>query len=441
MKENKDQTKLKLTPDGDEIIKIISSYIYDIIIPKFQDYIETCKGERYFKVGEKIDINKPLKEIIKENISSFQTAENEEFIDNQILIDYITYEKYKGKEINMHNYEKFCSNKDSNAKNIMQKLIEFYKTKNCKIYIDNTIDKTTYYQLQRYYFNENAMKKKIRIHLDIDNKFLNDEKKVKYIVEKIVTKISDLTKIPQNELYVTNVRKNCLIFDIYHRIRKFVGRILRYFVGDINNNFIEKNQDELKIFFNQIYQEIGNEINEIRDEDQIQLNRLIKIEGVINNYIKNIELEFDSRFNKPIGKFGYRYRFILPDWYEKKKLKNGKNYYYPNKKWEGYGLRILFKKAYDYIFFPEQIFDSKGNWCICYTDLAFSKLSYKIDYLRKDTFSIPSNDTFQRFSLLYQCKINKYAIFEENENVITSYDEHFLMPYRLLIENIDANLE
>lgn len=171
---------------------------------------------------------------------------------------------------------------------------------------------------------------------------------------------------------------------------------------------------------------------------KILLNRHIIIGTVIGHYIlsRDFNLTFDFRFNKPIGKFGYR-SFLTFNWNEERKLKNGRYYYYPNKRWKGYGLRIPYKEVYYQTYFPEQIFDSNGDWCICYTDLTFSQLSYNIDFLRKDTFSIPRRQRFPRFSLLFQCKIKRNAIFREEGNVITFYDYNYITPYRLLIENID----
>ena len=432
MKESKKEFKQKLIPDSkkakDNTPKSNTKKNF-YKIPKGQDYNESLEKKRNFKVEEKIDISKPLKEIIKNNVSNFEKLENEEFIDNQILIDYITSEKYKGTEINIDDIDKI---KSIENKYCAKRLIEFYNNQKCKVYIDNLIDADTYYYLQEYYFNENAMKKKIRIHLDIDKNLLKDEKKVKNIVEKIIAKISDVTKIPKEELYVTNVRKNCLICDIYHVIRKFIGNIVKCFVGGFDQNFIEQNENDLINFLRAIYNEIRGE-----NMNQIQLNRHIIIGNVINNYIINPNLTFDSRFNKSIGKFGYR-SFLFFDWNEKINVKNGKYYYYPNKKWEGYGLRIVFRQVGETTFFPQHIFDPDGDWCICYTDLTFSQLSYNIDYLRKDTFTIPRGNRFPRFSLLWQCKIKKSAIFLEDGGVINFYDHRYVVPYRLLIENIDA---
>lgn len=227
---------------------------------KDQDIIKSIKKERNFKVEEKIDTSKPIKEILENNVPNFGNPEKKQFIDNQILIDYIIHEKYKYKkiEINIDNFDEIKPFKEfEEANTIMKKLIAFYNSRNCKVYLDDLIDPKTYYRLQKYYFNENAMKKKIRIHLDIDKALLKDEKKVKYIVEKIITKISDLTKIPKKDLYVTNVRKNCLIFDIYHVVRQFFGNVIHYFVGNFAQNFIEENENDLRNFFSSIYNEIG----------------------------------------------------------------------------------------------------------------------------------------------------------------------------------------
>ena len=120
-----------------------------------EEYIETPK--RDYKIREKIDVKKPLKEILKNDISNFYNPKKAEFINNQILIDYITAKKYEGKEINLDHIESKNFFKNNPG---IKELFIYYKKIGCKIYSDTSIDAKLYYQLQSYYFNENALKKR-----------------------------------------------------------------------------------------------------------------------------------------------------------------------------------------------------------------------------------------------------------------------------------------
>lgn len=382
---------------------------------------------RNYKIEEKIDIKKPLKEILEKNVSNFKNPKNEEFINNQILIDYITAEKYKGKEINLDEVDEFGNFKNGSG---IKELLMYYKKLGVRIYLDNKIDAESYYCLQNYYFNENSLKKKIRIYLNIDTKFLKDQKKVKQIIDKIIKKISEITQIPNEELYVTNVRKNCLICDIYHLI--FVNNVRKVLVDDINEDYINQNRINLVNYINVILAELGVEYMSFE-----QLNGQIIIGYIINNYIIPPKLILDPRYNKPIGHFGLR-SILLYYWYRDPKIKNGKIYYYPDKRWEGFGLRIVYKQVSDEIFYPEDIFGSKTDWCICYANLSFTQLSYKIENIKRETFNILNNNRYLRYSLLFQCKIKRSAIVsDDNDNIILD-DNSYIVPYRLLKEHIDS---
>lgn len=404
-------------------------------ILKVEDNKLTPKGpkkEENYKIGEKIDVSKPLKEIFDEVIPNFKKPNKEEFIENQILIDYITKEKYKGNEINIGNFNKIKSFKEAKAKGIKE-LLKFYEENKCNVYTDDTIPLEIYYQLQNYYFNENAMKKKIRIYLDIDNSLLKDDQKVRYIIDKIINMISKITNIPKEELHVTNVRKNCLFCEIFRFIKRTVNNLRRYFIGDINQSALEEehNRNALSEFFRSIYSELAIE--------NADTQRVLEIHNVIENYIINPYVTLDSRYNKRIDEFGLR-SFLFISWHNELEIKNGKPYYYPTQEWEGFGLRIPYKQINSEVYYPEKIFNKNGDWCICYSDLSFSQLSYKIANIKKSVYYIHQNNKYLRYSLLFQCKIKKDKIIEENDDNITLSDNKYIIPYRLLKENIDLKL-
>ena len=403
-------------------------------ILKVKDNKQAPKGpkkERNYKIEGKIDVSKPLKEIIDKVIPNFKNPNKEEvFINNQILIDYITKEKYKGHEINLGNFENIKSFKDAKG---IKELLKFYEENKCNVYTDKTIPLEIYYQLQNYYFNGNAMKKKIRIYLDIDNSLLKDDEKVRKIIDKIVNMISKITNIPKEELYVTNVRKNCLFCEIYRFVRKIVRNVVQFFIGDINQSALEEehNRNALAEFFRSIYSELA-----VENADP---QRVLEIHNVIENYIINPDETLDSRFDKSIDEFGRR-SFLFISWHKELEIKNGKPYYYPTQEWEGFGLRVPYKHINGEAYYPEKIFKEDGEWCICYSDLSFSQLSYKIANIRRNVYDIYQNNKYLRYSLLFQCRIKKDKIAEENDDNITLSDNGYIVPYRLLKENIDLKL-
>lgn len=234
------------TPKGDKILE-------DII------ETDTPDGET-FKIYEKIDEKKDLKQNIEIDLKNFNKPKNKvEFTENQIKLDYIISEKYKGKEINdkfdkMKEYEKYPAMKD---------LLGFYKKKKCKVYIDNSIDQELSHQLQKYYSSEDILKNKIRICLNIDKEKLKDLEVVKNIIDKIVKKISTITKIPETNLKVTNIRKNCLLFDIYYVFR----RGIKFIIGLFNN--IPQNLNELRQFLRNIEIEMGDNLEPEDNEEKL----------------------------------------------------------------------------------------------------------------------------------------------------------------------------
>jgi hypothetical protein len=61
----------------------------DVVLKK----LDSPKGERDYTIRQKIDVLKPLKEILESNILNFKNPNEAQFINNQILIDYIIAKK------------------------------------------------------------------------------------------------------------------------------------------------------------------------------------------------------------------------------------------------------------------------------------------------------------------------------------------------------------
>jgi hypothetical protein len=278
-----------------------------------------------YKAAEKIDTKKDLKKIIEENIKNFKNPSNDvEFIENQLLLDYITCEKFKKTEANLKDTRRFKNP-------VIKDLLKYYEKKKCKVYIDNTIDVNLYSQFQKYYFNENAFKKKIRIHLNIDKNKLNDQNKIKNIVDKIINKISAITKIPKKDLYVANIRKNCFICEIVHIVRQvidgfnnLIDLIHKFSAGEIRENLINAHRNDLREFLQQIEREHGNN-DDISDEDKFE------IRYIMDNLLIRPDYYFNGKYDKIRGDFGLRHFLFIP-YHKESIIKNGKTYYYPNQR-------------------------------------------------------------------------------------------------------------
>lgn len=268
--------------------KIINKANYEYGEPKE----DTLNGWR-FKVYDKIDGGKKLKDIVKEEIENFEAPKKGlEFIDNLIKLDYITSVKYKSKEINFDNLSGLIGLNDYPS---MKYLVMFYKKKNCKVYIDNTIDQNFYNQLQKYYFNNNIFKNKIRIQLHIDKNKLKDEKIVKNIIKRIIETISKIMDIPVDKLYAINVRRNCLLCDIIY----IINRSRNFFVSLIDRNRFNQNLNILRQFLRGIEREMGN--NDIFQENTYQ--DIIEIRTILDNIIISPYLHFNNKYNKKRGNF------------------------------------------------------------------------------------------------------------------------------------------
>ena len=122
------------------------------------------------------------------------------------------------------------------------------------------------------------------------------------------------------------------------------------------------------------------------------------------------------------------------------KIKNASTYYYPNNKFEGYGLKVHCREIGNRHYCSEDIFGPESNWVIAYTNLNKNIISYKIENIQRETFYDNQN---RRYSLLFQCKINRNKIRDVQNFNITLVDENedilndYVIPYRLLKEYID----
>lgn len=118
-------------------------------------------------------------------------------------------------------------------------------------------------------------------------------------------------------------------------------------------------------------------------------------------------------------------------WHEQYVIKNGRKYYYPGVQWDGFGLNfdLGLPRADD-----SDIFDPNSDWCIAFSDLTQREIRYNVQDIRKETLYDNNN---RRYSLLFQCKIKQDQIlFDDNNNNIVLLDEGYIVPYRLLRENI-----
>lgn len=394
--------------------------------PKEESY--TPEGEEIpkFKIYEKIDIAKSLESIIEKNIPNFTTPSNEiEFIENQILLDYIISEKYK------NNKSIFDYNIDYNKNPGFEALSIFFKSKNAKVYYDNSISEDFFKHLKKYYRSENNFKKKIRIRLNLNEKVLQDKMKIQSIISKINSKVSKIIDVKYEDLHVTNVRKNCLLFDIY--VLQPIRNASNYIYGRINEEKFNNHKEEFKQFLREIVKENNqNIINFINENDENEWNDIVvDIKEKLSSYVtnENIPEKFDSKYDKLKGTFG-RYIFFLPIPKREKTVKNGCIYYYPNKNCEGYGLRVPTQIN------GEKIFDN-SEWCIVYSDILKTKYynninQFKGGYIEK----LNDDNSVTKFRLFWQCKLKISTISSISRDGCFIADDNYIVPYRLIKENL-----
>ena len=383
--------------------------------PKQESYTPK-EGKRAFIIYEKIDTTKSLQSIIKDNIPNVsEPSSDKEFIENQILLDYIISQKYK------NNKTIFDYNIDSNENPGFETLSMFFKSKDAKVYYDNSISKDLYKYLRKYYKAENNFEKKIRIRLNLEEDVLKDEKKIESIVNQIINKVSKITGIKNEELHVTNVRKNCLLLDIVRLVSRAVNNVVSYFVGKIKEKEFNNSKGEFRDFLRDICNEQnGNNFTFRNGRGEIE-DVIVDVRSVLSNYVtdENLNEKFDRSHDKSKGSFGRP--FYL--WFTKS------TNYYPNKNCEGYGLKI--NKIIDGI----DIFQS-DRWCTIYTNVMRNKAYDSIEKFSGEYIEKRNNDgTIKKFRVFFQCKAKISTITVSLDHTII-FDEQYLVPYRLIKENL-----
>ena len=382
-------------------------------------YEKPKKETSKFKIYEKIDPTKSLESIINDNIPNFKApipnfkapSDGKEFIENLITLDYIISEKYK-------NSKSIFDDKANIKRNPgFVDLSLFFKTRNIKVYYDNSISPDFYKHLRKYYKSENNSKKKIRIRLNLNEKVLQDETKVESIVEKIINKVSQ----------IINVKKEDFL-DIFILAGFFPLNIA------INEIRLINHQAE----FEQCLQEIvnqnnGNNIRFVdRNGEDEREDVVVDIREALSHYVTNQGFtpeRFDYRYDKLRGSFGR----VLFFWNWEFTIKNGNTYYYPNKNCEGYGLKVPEERL---IINDENIFES-GNWRVVYTNILKNKYYYRINRFPGEYIEKRNNDnSIKKFRLFFQCKARVPSIVERPDGSLRT-DDDYLVPYRLIKENLD----
>ena len=186
------------------------------------------------------------------------------------------------------------------------------------------------------------------------------------------------------------------------------------------------NRNELIEFLKQIGNEKENQYISYEDEDKIVIRQ------IINNLILNPDAYFDGRYDKRKGDFGLHHFLFIP-YYMNSIQKNSKTYYYPNERCEGYGLKVHCQEIDNHHFCCKDIFDPNGQWCIAYSNLSRSRISYRIPNVQPDQFLYNN----RRYSLLFQCKVKISEILSEKDDNIILNNENYVIPYRLIKEDID----
>ena len=399
-----------------EIRNIISNYFISPIILKPILYPNTNNFPKTnFTIINKIDKNKNLKELIYEYITpeSFKNPKNEAtFIENRILLDQIIYEKYKDKQIN------FDDNIYRNNSE-MEALLLYFENKKYNVYVDNSIDQDLYKEINKYYFNDISVGKKIRLSLGINGSIIKDKDKLRdKIINPIISAIGKLTKIPKENVFVTNVRNNCLVCDIY-----FYGFPI---IKEIIHNLFRKNQKQIVTEIHQCLNEIDDVLENDPDLLYSKMENKAEIHDEIHNYVIREGFYFDRNFDKPIGSFGL-HSFWIFEWHVPYKMENDRQYFYPGQQWDGFGLII---RDFD----RREIFDPNGGWCTAFLDLTKKQKRYNIRDVIKETLYDRNN---RRYSLILQCRIKRDQIFsDDNGKNIVMLNDKYVVPYRLLRENI-----
>lgn len=401
-------------------------YIY--LKPSKENCFDT--PETSYKIKEKINIKKSIKEIIKENINNFEKPRNDiEFIENQILLDEIIAEKYKEKEINFDKEIKYLEKtKNGNKIDNMKTLLKFFESQNCKVYYDNSINEHEMAQLQNYFFSESSSKYKIKFHLKINKNKLNEEN-VEKVINLVKHELKSIAGIPIEDLYVTNIREGSLKFEIF-RFSRHHNNFLNDIISDFGSEFIKQHREQLIQLLEDIYENL-NESNIYNNH----MENAVEVRPIIHNYLFNRNLIFNNRHDKFRGDFGLRYYLNIFPYHKKSVERNGFTYYYPNERWEGFGLKVLCREINGHHLNSEDLFYN-GQWINGYCNLTKTQCSLRINNIRQVIVQEMNNSGF---GLVLQCKIMKSPeiIVEPNGNVrLRNPDQdsiaNYIIPYRLL---------
>ena len=210
---------------------------------------------------------------------------------------------------------------------------------------------------------------------------------------------------------MVNVRKNCLLFDIFYAPIKKIGEVFKFIVGKISG--------DRKEFIQFLRNIVGN------NQVEVELINILD-HFIIPNMNISFYSFFDSWYDKPRGSFGKFLWFFHYD----SVVKNGVRYYYPNRNCEGYGLKV------NRIIDGEDIFDPFGDYCIVFTTLNRDQIHYKINEFGGGIIEKTNNDgTHKLFRLFLQCKIKRQNIGQDGNNLIVQNGA--LIPYRIIKENLN----
>jgi hypothetical protein len=234
---------------------------------------------------------------------------------------------------------------------------------------------------------------------------------------------------------VANIRKNCFICEIVHIVRQvidgfnnLIDLIHKFSAGEIRENLINAHRNDLREFLQQIEREHGNN-DDISDEDKFE------IRYIMDNLLIRPDYYFNGKYDKIRGDFGLRHFLFIP-YHKESIIKNGKTYYYPNQRCEGYGFNVHCQDIDNNHFCCEDIFNPRsGQWCIAYSNLSKSRISYRMPNVQPEILYANNRG----YRLLYQCKIKiSEIISEQNYNITLRNDnKNYVIPYRLLKEYID----
>lgn len=231
---------------------------------------------------------------------------------------------------------------------------------------------------------------------------------------------------------MTNIREGNLKFEIF-RFNRYHNNILNNIIIDFGKEFITRHNIEFRILL--------REISDYLNEPNIYTNHIENIAEVmpiIGNYVINQQLTFNNKYDKYRGEFGLRYFLFIP-YHMESVQRNGNIYYYPDERWEGFGLKIHCQEINGQHICSEDIFKSE-NWIYGYCNLTKTQCSLRINNIR--TVIVQDNNN-SSFGLVLQCKIMKSSVRVDNEGNVTLINPdhnsiaNYIIPIRLLKKHLD----